>query len=258
MEPRSQTSATLEPLPVPVEELYRMSPEVYRGMVEHGLLNGSEGILLVNGLLVHETAGTEGPSTDPLDRLYRIPLEVYHEIAEIGLLGPSDKVVLLDGLLVKKMGKGDPHVSVTLLVSQALRALGERGWHVRPEAPVAMSSGPKGRPSVPEPDVSVVRGSIRDYMTRTPTPADTALVIEVADSSLRKDRSGLARYSWTNIPVTWIVNVNERIVEVYSRPTGSVEPAKYQEIKMYGIDDEIQVVIDGREVGKVAVKDLLP
>ena len=258
MEPRSQTSATLEPLPVPVEELYRMSPEVYRGMVAHGLLNGSDRVTLADGLIVHETAEIEGGSTDPIDRLYRIPLEVYHGIVDSGLLGPSDKVVLLDGILVKKMGKGDPHVSVTLLVSQALRALGERGWHVRPEAAVALSSSPAGRPSVPEPDVSVVRGAIRDYLARTPTPADTVLVVEVADSSLRKDRVGLARYSWTNIPVTWIINVNERIVEVYSRPTGPANISKYQDIKIYGNDDEIPVVLDGLEVGKVAVKDLLP
>src|SRR3954453_3458485 len=109
MEPRSRTPAVLEPLPVPVDQLYRMSPEVYRGMVEHGLLNGPEKVELVDGLLVHEPNGVEGLSTDPIARLYRIPLEVYLEVVEFGLLGPSDKVVLLDGILVNQMGKGNPH-----------------------------------------------------------------------------------------------------------------------------------------------------
>ena len=255
MEPRSQTSALLEPLPVPVDELYRMSPETYQGMVEHGLLNsnGQEKVELVDGLLV-----VEGTSTDPIDRLYRIPLSVYHEIAEIGLLGPSDKVVMLDGILVKKMGRDNPHITVTLLVVEALREIVSKGWHIRSEAPVALSSGPIGRPSVPDPDVTVARGAIRDYFNRTPTPADTALVIEVANSSLRKDRLGLARYSWVNIPIVWIVNLNEETVEVYAQPTGPASPAKYQEMTTYGRDDEIPVVLDGQEVGKVALKDLLP
>ena len=258
MEPRSQTSATLEPLPVPVEELYRMSPEVYRGMVAHGLLNGSDRVTLADGLIVHETAEIEGGSTDPIDRLYRIPLEVYHGIVDSGLLGPSDKVVLLDGVLVKKMGRNNPHIMATKLTMRALGLVLPVGWHLGKEDPIALPAGPAGRASEPEPDVTVVRGGIRDYLTRKPSPADTALVVEVADSSLRKDRVGLARYSWTNIPVTWIINVNERTVEVYSRPTGPVAPAHYQEAIVFGEADEVPVVIDGLEVGKVAVKDLLP
>ncbi len=255
MEPRSPTSAVLEPLPVPLDQLYRMSPEVYQGMIEHGLLNadGRDRVELVDGFLV-----VEGVSADPIDRLYRIPLEVYLETAEIGLLGPPDKVEMLDGVLVKQMTKGHPHYTATMLVVEALKAIISKGWIVRPEGPVALSSGPKGRPSVPEPDVTVARGAWRDYSSRNPTPEDTALVVEVADSSLRKDRKGLARYSWTNIPVVWIVNLNEQTVEVYSRPTGPGEFSKYQEMTTYGPDDEIPAVIDGHEVGKVAVKDFLP
>ena len=254
MEPRSQGSSVLEPLPVPVEELYRMSPEVYQGMVEHGLLNanGQESVELVDGLLV-----VEGVSSDPIDRLYRIPLGVYLETVEIGLLGPSDRVVLLDGILVNQMGKGNPHTATRIAVVKTLMGLVPNGWHVRFEAPVAMASGPKGRPSAPEPDVTVARGEGWDYIARTPTPADTAIVIEVAESSLRKDRKGLARYSWTNIPVAWIINLNERTVEVYSRPTGPVDSSKYQESKTYSLDDEVPVVLDGQEVGKVAVRAFL-
>ena len=100
--------------------------------------------------------------------------------------------------------------------------------------------------------------TIRDYADRHPGPADLALVVEVADSSLREDRKGLARYAWAGIPVAWIVNLNDETVEVYTRPTGPADPAKYEEIKVYQKDDHVPVVVDGREVGRVAVADLLP
>ena len=42
---------------------------------------------------------------------------------------------------------------------------------------------------MPEPDLVVVRGTWRDYKSRYPEPADTALVVEVAYSSLSEDRA---------------------------------------------------------------------
>ncbi|MFN0053905.1 MAG: Uma2 family endonuclease [Planctomycetales bacterium] len=42
--------------------------------------------------------------------------------------------------------------------------------------------------SEPEPDVTVVRGDGTSYLLAHPGPADMALVIEVAESSLEQDR----------------------------------------------------------------------
>src|SRR4051812_41814935 len=60
-----------------------------------------------------------------------------------------------------------------------------------------------------------------------PGPSDIALVIEVADSSLARDRDikGPA-YAAAGLPVYWIVNLIERQVEVYTAPSGpSADPA---------------------------------
>jgi Uma2 family endonuclease len=189
-----------------------------------------------------------------------MPLDVYDRIAAIGLLGPRDKVVLLDGLLVTTMPKGPPHTAVTMLTMKALEGVLPAGWHVRVEGPVALPGGPAGRDSEPEPDVTVIRGGIRDYLVRHPGPADTALVIEVAETSLREDRKGLTRYAWKDIPVAWIVNLVDGAVEVHSRPTGPTEgePARYQDVTTYGPDDNVPVVIDGREAVRIAVRDFLP
>ena len=192
------------------------------------------------------------------ERLYRMPLELYHAIAEHGLLTPRDKVVLLDGLLVKKMTRGAPHVTATQRLINALIDLANEGWYARKEDPIILADGPDGHDSEPEPDVAVVRGRLEDYETRHPRGADVLLVAEVSSSSVNEDRKGMARYAHAAIPVAWLVNLLDRNVEVYTSPTGPAESAHYFVMTVYGPDDQIPVMIDGREVGRLVVKDILP
>ncbi len=56
------------------------------------------------------------------------------------------------------------------------------GWHVRTEGPVTTVD------SEPEPDVSVDRGCPRDYADHHPGPEHVGLLVEVADTSLDRDR----------------------------------------------------------------------
>ena len=65
----------------------------------------------------------------------------------------------------------------------ALFGLGPAGWHLRVQASSRTAD------SVPEPGLSIVRGVARDYLGRHPGPEDTALVVEVSDSSLAQDRT---------------------------------------------------------------------
>ncbi|GAC1474691.1 MAG: hypothetical protein NVSMB9_25540 [Isosphaeraceae bacterium] len=252
---RRLTTKPADSRDIPTDRLFRISPQVYRGLVAHGLLTGHDKVTLQDGLLVHESF--EG-STTLADRLYRLPLHVYHGIANLGLLDARDKVVLLDGLLVEKMTKGQPHIVATHLLMNVLADLIPPGWVVLKEDPMALPTGPTGRASEPEPDLTVLRGTIRDYVARKPGPEDVALVIEVAKRSLRDDRAGLARYAWAEIPAAWLINLIDRTVEVHSRPSGPSHPAHFQETLVYEEEDEVPVVIDGREIGRVVVRDILP
>jgi Uma2 family endonuclease len=57
-----------------------------------------------------------------------------------------------------------------------------------------------------------------------------------------------------DIPIYWIVNVGDRQVEVYTSPTA----IGYHTSQIYKRGDMIPVVLDGVEVGKIAVDDILP
>ena len=107
---------------------------------------------------------------------------------------------------------------------------------------------------MPEPDRCVVRGVIRDYSQRPPGPGDVGLVVEVADSSLGEDRKLAQIYGGSGIPVYWIVNLVDRQVEVYTLPYG----AGYHSRQDITPGHDVPVVLDGVEIGRIAVNDLLP
>jgi Uma2 family endonuclease len=181
-------------------------------------------------------------------------IDRYKRLVESGVYGSKDPVFLWKGRLVEKMTKGDPHAfSSSSLVGVMIRSI-PVGWAVRPEQPIVLSDN-----TMPEPDLTIVRGSLRDYLKRTPTAGDVPLVIEVSASSLRIDSGPLLRaYASNGIPIYWIVNIPNGRVEVYSHPTGPSEQPSYREKREYGPDDEIPLILDGIEVGRISAKDILP
>jgi Uma2 family endonuclease len=60
------------------------------------------------------------------------------------------------------------------------------------------------------------------------------------------------------IPVYWIVNLVDRQVEVYTEPSGPVANPSYARKQVFRENDSVPVVLDGVEVGRLAVRDLLP
>jgi len=193
------------------------------------------------------------PRTSARDNLKRISVDQYHAMIRAGIFDEDDRIELLEGLLVEKMSKNPPHSVSTKLASLALDALLPPDWHTIVQDPVTTDD------SEPEPDVGVVRGEPRDYIDRHPHPEEMGMVVEVADSTLRQDRGKKKTiYARANIPVYWIVNLVDRCIEVYSDPTGPIKKPDYRRKQIFGPRDSIAVVLDGQEIGRVKVKDLLP
>ena len=106
-------------------------------------------------------------------------------------------------------------------------------------------------------------------LVRNAAAADCCLVVEVSDTNLYRARSEkLPAYAAAGIPVYWIVNLasgdSEGVstapatgqVEVYSDPDQAT--GRYRSETDLHPGDEVSVVIDGREVGRIAVRNLLP
>jgi Uma2 family endonuclease len=142
----------------------------------------------------------------------------YERLVELGIF-VGERLELLDGVLVVREPQGSSHAAIVTQVGQVLAAAFGAGWHPRLQAPLAL-----GEHSEPEPDVAVVTGRARDYVTAH--PATAALVVEVADSSLRLDRRFKAAvYALAGLQEYWIVNLVGGALEVHRepRPAAGVE-----------------------------------
>jgi Uma2 family endonuclease len=184
-----------------------------------------------------------------------LPLSVdqYHAMIRAGALESGAPIELIEGWLVNKMTKSPSHSAATSKARCRLDAIVPAGWSVDVQKPITTSD------SEPEPDVAVIRGLREDYIHSHPGPEDVGLLVEVADTSLDRDRRWKQRiYAAARIPIYWIVNLIDRQVEVFSQPSGAAERAEYAECRIYRDGDQIAVVLDGAETGRIAVGDLLP
>lgn len=195
----------------------------------------------------------ESVAAIPNDLILRLSIEQYHAIIQAGILTDDDSVELLEGWLVFKMPKNPPHRATTRLVRTALENILPAGWYVDSQKPITLSN------SEPEPDIVVVRGDTRQYLDRHPGAEDIALIIEVSDTTLQRDRTVKKRiYARARIAVYWIVNIVEGLVEVYSQPLVEVESSDYSQRLDFGRSAVIPIIIEGREIGAIAVNSLLP
>jgi Uma2 family endonuclease len=172
---------------------------------------------------------------------------------DAGVFAEDDNFELLEGLIIRTMPKHPAHWIAMELLRRSLDALRISGFFVHLQNPVTTTD------SEPEPDLALVRGEPRDYLAGNPDPLHAPLVIEVADSSLARDRRWKKRiYARAGIPVYWIVNLIDRQLEIYTQPSGQAEQPDYAACQIIPADGELPVVIDGRELGRLAVKDVLP
>src|SRR5262245_46609486 len=131
----------------------------------------------------------------------------YERLVELGMFS-GERLELLNGALVVREPQGSPHAAIAAHIAQVLSAAFGAGWHARLHSPLAL-----GDESEPEPDVAIVAGRPLDYLNSHPSTA--ALVVEVADSTLRLDRRlKSALYARAGVREFWIANIVDGALEV--------------------------------------------
>ena len=113
--------------------------------------------------------------------------------------------------------------------------------------------------SEPEPDIAIVPGPADRYVDQHPVPADIALIIEIAESSLAEDRRDKQRiYARAGISLYWIVNLIDSQLEVYSDPSGPAAAPAYRKREIIPADGVATLSIGGERLSPIPVRDLLP
>jgi Uma2 family endonuclease len=188
----------------------------------------------------------------PPPNSHQFSVEDYHAMIRTGILNETDRVELLEGYVVDKMPHNPPHDGTIQLVQELLAGHIPAGWCIRIQSAVTLSD------SEPEPDLVVVRGTSRTYLTRHPAQGDVGLVVEIADSSLSRDRDKARIYARAGIAVYWIINLLDRQVEVYTLASGPASTPSYAQQAIYHLGDMVPLVLAGVSVGKLSVQDMLP
>ena len=155
----------------------------------------------------------------------------------------DERIELLGGAIVEMSPQDPRHAATVAGLGELLQRLVSADKHVRVQAPFAASED-----SLPEPDIAVVPRI--DYDDAHPKRA--FLLVEVANTSLRKDRLLKSDvYAGARVPEYWVVNLAEREIEIRTLPHEGV----YTKLQIARPDDVIRIAaLGGLEI---AVSDFL-
>jgi Uma2 family endonuclease len=176
----------------------------------------------------------------------------YERLVDLGVF-VGERLELLDGVLLVREPQGSAHAAIVTKIGRVLASAFGGGWHPRLHSPLAL-----GEDSEPEPDVAVVAGEPQDYIAAHPSTA--ALVVEVADSSLRLDRRFKAAvYARADLREYWIVNLVEGALEVHREPQPAADTADawiYRSVDV--LRPPVTVTPRAAPAARIPVADLLP
>ncbi|HMW08118.1 MAG TPA: Uma2 family endonuclease [Leptospiraceae bacterium] len=161
-----------------------------------------------------------------------VSVEKYMQMIGLGVI--PENTELIEGVIVHKMTKGPDHSYFSDILFDALSKIKPMHTIIRSEKPLTLLR------TVPEPDISIISGSLEDFRNANPTTA--LLVVEIAKTSLNYDREKIPIYAEAKIENYWIVNLSKQQIETYQNPNGD----DYSNKITYSAQDIISIF--GKEI----------
>ena len=174
--------------------------------------------------------------------------ELYQQAFEAGFFDGM-RVELVKGRVYVMPAMGNKHVTGIRLANYEFHRHFTAGFTVDCQLPQLYEL------SKPEPDLTVLRGEIREL---DDDPKRVLLVLEVSDSTLRFDqRVKSVGYAEAGYPDYWIVNIPNSRIEVRREPRQAADGTwAYAQLTRHGPGAVISPLADPNV--KIAVDDLLP
>ncbi len=164
----------------------------------------------------------------PEVKLARISLEDYEILCRENPM-QFEKTELFEGMIVEKMTKSNEHDFFSQEFYELIQLVLPNGYFIRRESSIHLLN------SDFEPDILILRGTNKDYRFQKPTTA--RLIIEISISSLNYDRNKSKSYALGLVEEYWIVDVENKKVEVYTNP----QNGNYLDKKNYDFKEEIKI-----------------
>ena len=148
-------------------------------------------------------------------RKHPISAAEYLRMGEAGVFAPEARLELIEGEIIEMAPIGSPHAGCVNRLTRLFIQRAGGAAVVAVQNPVIISNL-----SVPQPDLALLKSRGDDYATSHPETSDVLLVVEVADTTLKFDLGRKATlYARCGIAELWVVDVNERAIHVFRRPT---------------------------------------
>jgi len=173
-------------------------------------------------LLRHDMRERWSGTVDTEIMIHRFTVKEYHQLADSGALQENSRVELIEGRIIDMTPTGSAHSSCINRLNNVIFPMVQGRAIVSIQNPVQLNDL-----SEPEPDIALLRYREDFYKGNHPRSDDILLIIEVADASIEYDRKVKnSLYARAGIKETWIVNLNEEIIEIYRSP----DPGGYEMI----------------------------
>jgi len=153
-------------------------------------------------------------------------------MVETGILQEDDRVELLDGEIVEMSPIGPRHNTVVDRLNRFFTKLSGYEFICRTQGSISMPGD-----SEPEPDIVLLRYREDEYEHALPTPDDVLLIIEVAESSVDKDRETKRDlYAAAGIVEYWVLDLQANALLVYRDLSGD----NYRHLEVMSRDQSAQ------------------
>jgi Uma2 family endonuclease len=146
---------------------------------------------------------------------YRFTVKDYHRMGEAGVLPEDSRIELIAGDIVVREPIGSYHAGTVNRLTRLWTSILEERAVVQVQNPVELAEVD----SEVQPDLTLLRLRADFYSRRHPAAADVLLLIEVADTSLGRDRRvKIPLYARAGIREAWLVDLTGDRVEVHRDP----------------------------------------
>jgi Uma2 family endonuclease len=174
--------------------------------------------------------------------------EVY-SMLDAGLL--EGRFELLDGCIIDKTGQKPPQASTIQVLLEWLVSCFDAA-RVRGQLPIDVAPVDRER-NEPEPDFALLAEKKMEYRQRHPRGDELLLLIEVADTSQRRDKiQKRDLYARAGVPEYWIVDLPARRVLVHRNPVAGA----YTTCDTFGENDTIAP--ESHPSAAIAISQILP
>ncbi|HLO48106.1 MAG TPA: Uma2 family endonuclease [Kamptonema sp.] len=147
--------------------------------------------------------------------IHLFTVQDYHRMIESGIIDEDEKVELLAGQIVKMAAKGTAHNAAVKRTVELLQDRLEKSVLISVQDSIKLNDN-----SEPEPDIALLMRDPLYYEDRHPTPSEIYLIIEIADTTLRKDCGIKAQiYAQSGIIDYWVLDINDRQLHVFREPS---------------------------------------